>query len=83
LSPKVASTQPGFPSETSGDKPKEEDIHDLARFPTENPNPEMRIARGGNLLYANKAALVQLASWKLELGKPAPKVLNDRNNSPP
>jgi PAS domain S-box-containing protein len=52
-------------------------IHDLARFPTENPNPVMRIDRGGILLYANKAALVQLADWKLELGNQVPRVLND------
>ncbi|MGD0878866.1 MAG: PAS domain S-box protein [Anaerolineales bacterium] len=58
-------------------KQSEGAIHDLARFPTENPNPVMRIGRGGILLYANEAALVQLADWKLELGKPAPRVLND------
>jgi len=38
----------------------------------------MRIAKGGNLLYANEAALVKLADWKLELGRPVPKVLNDQ-----
>jgi PAS domain S-box-containing protein len=37
----------------------------------------MRIARDGKLIYANEGALVQLADWKLELGKPAPRVLND------
>ena len=58
-------------------KQSEGAIHDLARFPTENPNPVMRIDRGGNLVYANEAALVQVADWKLELGKPAPRVLND------
>jgi PAS domain S-box-containing protein len=58
-------------------KQTEETIRDLARFPAENPNPVMRIARGGELLYANEGALVQLAGWKLKPGKPAPKVLND------
>ena len=52
-------------------------VRAMARFPAENPNPVLRIARDGNLRYANKAAFVQLADWKLELGKPAGKVLND------
>ena len=61
----------------SARKRKEGAIHDLARFPTENPNTVMRIDRGGNLLYANEAALVQLAGWKMEPGNQVPKVLND------
>jgi len=55
----------------------EENVRDLARFPTENPNPVMRVARSGDLLFANEAALVMLADWKLELGKLVPKVLKD------
>jgi PAS domain S-box-containing protein len=47
----------------------------LAKFPSENPNPVLRIARDGILLYANEAALVLLADWKLELGKTAPEAL--------
>ena len=39
----------------------EEAIRDLARFPSENPNPVMRIARDGKLIYANEGALVQMA----------------------
>ena len=61
----------------SARKQTEEAIRDLARFPSENPNPVMRIARDGKLLYANEGAMVQLADWKLEPGKPAPRVLND------
>ena len=72
---KVVCTQPGFPIEISGDEQAEGDVHDLARFPIENPSPVMRIARSGNLLYANEGALVQLAGWKLELGKSVPKEL--------
>ncbi|MGD0750262.1 MAG: PAS domain S-box protein [Anaerolineales bacterium] len=58
-------------------KQSEGAIHELARFPTENPNPVMRIDRGGNLLYANESALVQLEEWKLEFFSPVPKVLSD------
>jgi PAS domain S-box-containing protein/putative nucleotidyltransferase with HDIG domain len=56
-------------------KKAESAIQELARFPAENPNPVMRIDRSGILLYANNAALVQLADWKLELGYPVPGVL--------
>jgi len=42
-----------------------------------NPNPVLRIARDGNLLYANEAAFHQLPNWELEPGKPAPEVLRD------
>ncbi|MBE9528347.1 MAG: EAL domain-containing protein [Proteobacteria bacterium] len=34
----------------------EEEIRTLAKFPSENPNPVMRISRDGQLLYANEAA---------------------------
>jgi PAS domain S-box-containing protein len=58
-------------------KQAEETIHNLARFPSENPNPVLRVARDGNVLYANKAALLLLKDWELELGKPVPEVLKD------
>ena len=58
-------------------KQAEAAIREMARFPAENPNPVLRIERGGNLLYANEAAFIQLADWKLELGGPVPKGLND------
>jgi PAS domain S-box-containing protein len=41
----------------------------LARFPSENPNPVMRVAADGTLLYANQSAL-ELRQWLLEPGKP-------------
>jgi len=56
----------------------QETIRELARFPSENPNPVLRFARNGKLLYANEAAFVQLADWKLAAGKPAPRVLKDQ-----
>jgi PAS domain S-box-containing protein len=56
-------------------KQAEETINSLARFPSENPNPVLRIARDGNLLYANEAAFLLLADWELEVGKSAPEVL--------
>jgi PAS domain S-box-containing protein len=50
-------------------------IRSLARFPAENPNPVLRITRDGKLLYANQAAFVLLADWKLELGATVPELL--------
>ena len=58
-------------------KQAEEATRSLARFPAENPNPVLRIAWDGNLLYANQAAFHLLANWELELGKPAPEVLRN------
>lgn len=50
-------------------------IMDLARFPDENPNPVLRIARNGNLLYANPAACGVFAMEGLEPGHPIPALL--------
>ena len=53
-------------------KKAEEAIEDLARFPSENPNPVLRIAKDGLILYANAAAKSLLTEWKLEVGQSAP-----------
>lgn len=55
----------------------EKEIRDLAKFPAENPNPVLRANREGILLYANEAAYSKLADWKLQTGKPIPKILRD------
>jgi PAS domain S-box-containing protein len=39
----------------------EQEIASVARFPAENPDPVLRVAAGGKLLYANKAAAAFLA----------------------
>jgi signal transduction histidine kinase/CheY-like chemotaxis protein len=41
----------------------EERVADLARFPDENPNPVMRLGRGGELPYRNDAAALLLEHW--------------------
>jgi hypothetical protein len=43
----------------------------LARFPSENPDPVLRVDRNGQLLYANEASF-KLLTWKLEIGKKTP-----------
>jgi PAS domain S-box-containing protein len=44
----------------------------LASFPAQNPEPIMRIAEDGTLLYANPASFTQLPEWKLAVGQAAP-----------
>jgi len=53
-------------------KKAEEEIMNLARFPSENPNPVLRIAEDGVILYANDAANSLLSEWESEVGQAAP-----------
>jgi two-component system sensor histidine kinase/response regulator len=53
----------------------EEEIRSLARFPSENPHPLLRIDRSGLLLHANDASYGLLGGWQLGIGKPVPAVL--------
>lgn len=48
------------------------EIGSLARFPSENPNPVLRIAEDGKVLYANDAGYRLLASWGCKTGEQAP-----------
>jgi PAS domain S-box-containing protein len=41
----------------------------LARFPEENPNPVVRVAADGTVLYANPPAR-ELPGWSVEVGQP-------------
>ncbi|MHC4399003.1 MAG: PAS domain S-box protein, partial [Planctomycetota bacterium] len=45
-------------------KEAEEEIAKLARFPGENPNPVLRVADDGAVLYANKASAPLLDVWQ-------------------
>jgi PAS domain S-box-containing protein len=54
-------------------KQAEEEIARLAKFPNENPNPVMRVAQDGIVLYANKAALPLINKWKCQVGQQLPK----------
>jgi PAS domain S-box-containing protein len=50
----------------------DEQIQILSRFPMENPNPVMRIAPDGHLLFANKSSRPFLELWNAEVGQSIP-----------
>jgi signal transduction histidine kinase/ABC-type amino acid transport substrate-binding protein len=58
-------------------KQAESEIQSLAKFPSENPNPVLRIARDGTLLYANEAALSKLPETPLQVGQRVQSMLQD------
>ena len=43
-----------------------EEIENLARFPSEDPNPVLRISKDCKILYANDASSPVLQTWKAE-----------------
>ncbi len=49
-----------------------EQIENLAKFPSENINPVLRIARDGKLLYANATCGELLEQWQCHLGECVP-----------
>lgn len=48
------------------------DMRDLAKFPEENPNPVLRIADDGRVIYANAGSTGLLSSWGCGVGDVAP-----------
>lgn len=58
-------------------KQAEQQIEALAKFPTENPFPVMRIHSEGHLDYANEASAPILAVWHCRPGDLVPKTYRD------
>ncbi|NIP27357.1 MAG: PAS domain S-box protein [Phycisphaerae bacterium] len=54
----------------------EENIHNLAKFPSENPNPVLRIAKEGIVLYSNAAGSELLKTWGCNIGEKVPEHWN-------
>jgi len=53
-------------------KQAEEEIQSLAKFPSENPCPVLRVEKDGKVLYSNKAGLELLDEWKMKIGEKVP-----------
>ncbi len=47
-------------------------VSDLSRFPSENPNPVLRVGIDGILVFSNPAGTALLNEWTLVPGEPAP-----------
>jgi PAS domain S-box-containing protein len=58
-------------------KQAEEEIVSLAKFPSENPNPVMRLSRDGLVIYANKASGALLDLWGSVVSGSAPQSWRD------
>jgi PAS domain S-box-containing protein len=58
-------------------KRMEEEIRGLARFPSENPNPILRLDRHGTVLVANEASKALLQDWGSGIGQVVPKTWRD------
>jgi len=54
-----------------------EKISNLAKFPSENPNPVIRIDRKGIVIHSNDAGNIQLKKLGARVGSKAPKILYD------
>jgi len=50
----------------------EEAVQSVARFPSENPQPVLRVSREGVILYANEASRGLLAMWATQVGRLLP-----------
>jgi PAS domain S-box-containing protein len=57
----------------------EEQIENLARFPSENPNPVLRILSDGTVLYANKASSIVFETWRCSQGDRIPQPYRQRS----
>ncbi len=55
-----------------------EEINSLAKFPSEDPNPVLRISEDGNLLYANDASSPVLRTWRIREGQLLPELWRTR-----
>jgi PAS domain S-box-containing protein/putative nucleotidyltransferase with HDIG domain len=67
----------GFFRDITDRKQAEKEIQSLARFPSENPGPVLRIALDGTLLYINPNGLSLLPEWHLQAGQAAPPMLRE------
>jgi signal transduction histidine kinase/CheY-like chemotaxis protein len=56
----------------------EEQVHSLAKFPAENPNPVLRVSSEGQVQYANKPAKQLLRQWEIKVGDIVPEAICEK-----
>lgn len=59
-------------------KRAQEEVNSLAKFPNENPNPILRVAGDGRIIYANMGSRVLLDYWKTGKDEPLPEQWRER-----
>ena len=72
LEEKVEHRTAELSAEVEERKRAEEEIASVAKFPSEDPSPVLRLSRQGTILYANDAAAPLLADWDCVVGASAP-----------
>ena len=68
----LSNANEGLKREIAERKKAEEQVRDLAKFPAENPNPVLRVARDGAVLYANEAGGSLLGAMGSAPDRPVP-----------
>ena len=58
--------------ESSDHKKAEKEIKSLAKFPSENPNPVLRVKNNGSILYTNNAGTILLDYWGTQTNQSVP-----------
>ena len=53
------------------------EIESLAKFPHENPNPVLRMAADGTIIYANPGSQTLLKQWNRQVGQKLPEEFGD------
>jgi PAS domain S-box-containing protein len=67
----------GIAQDVTERKQAEDQIQLLAKFPAEDPNPILRVARDGILMYINESGLNLLRQWNLRVGEAVPSALQE------
>ena len=62
----------GFAIDITERKQMEQERENISKFPSENPNPVLRISKDGKVIYTNEAGKLLLAGWKSEVGAKIP-----------
>lgn len=66
----------GFLRDITARKAAQKAAHESTKFPDENPNPVLRLAFDGTILYANPASGQLLAAWGSQKGSVAPSAIS-------